>query len=39
LIEPVEYHTDQVDVAASYTAEAAGKLAYYGSRFSNATTH
>lgn len=36
LIEPVNYHTDQVDAAASYNGRRLqATLAYYGSRFSN----
>ena len=36
LIEPVEYHTDQMDLAASYSGgRLQAKLAYYVSRFSN----
>ncbi len=36
LVEPVDYVTDQVDVAASYAGEKwQAKLAYYGSMFRN----
>jgi MtrB/PioB family decaheme-associated outer membrane protein len=37
LIEPVDYDTDQIDASASYSGRRLqAKLAYYGSRFSNA---
>jgi MtrB/PioB family decaheme-associated outer membrane protein len=36
LVEPVDYVTDQVDAAASYTGDRLqAKLAYYGSKFNN----